>query len=86
MQVRFLTSVGTATGAYIEGQTVTLRDPLPEPFLSWLRRGIVAPVRDLEPETTLAPHEVEQAIARRRPARTRTRKGRATVPTTDGDP
>ena len=85
MRVRFLTSVGTATGSYMEGQTLTLPDPLPEPFRGWLRQGLVAAVRDVETGTALTGREVEQAVTRRQGRR---RKGSASGAgvATDGAP
>jgi hypothetical protein len=76
VQLRFLTSVGTDRASYMEGQVLTVPDPVPGPFLAWLRHGIVEPVRGGEYEIALPPHAVEQAIARRARA-TKTRSKRA---------
>lgn len=64
MKVQFATSIAGATFSYIEGQTLDLPTPTPSQFVTWLREGIVKPVRDAM-DVALAPGAVERAVARR---------------------
>lgn len=65
MQVRFLTSIATDRGSFVEGQVIDVPDPAPPLVVDWLRRGIVTVEAPLLETTTLAPAAVEQAVARR---------------------
>ena len=69
MRIQFTTSVASGTASYIEGQTLTLPDPLPDPFRKWLRQGLIRALKAPDYEVGLAPRAIERAVARRQPGR-----------------
>jgi len=80
MRLRFLTSIGGLSFSFMEGQVVTVPDPLPARFAEWLRQGIVKPERTGDPELALAPTDIERAVTRRRAPVRRAGSRRKTPP------
>lgn len=79
MQLRFTTSFVDGPLSYMEGQTIDVRQPTPK-HLEWLRLGMAEAVKTREVEVALLPSAVEQTVARRRAARAKGGKTRASMP------
>ena len=62
MRFQFVTSVAGAVGCFVSGTVIDVLDPAEEPIPTWLRSGIVIPVRgDGEVETAIVA-EPERAV------------------------
>lgn len=71
MKLRFLTSIATSRGSYVEGQVIDVA-ALPDEFRAWLRSGVIEVVKDDAPEVAMLDPLGETAtVPRGRPLRRR---------------
>lgn len=74
MRFRFTTSMASAVGCFTEGTVIDVLDVREEPVPTWLRAGLVVPVKGDDDEIAVAP-PIESAAVRLRRGRGGLRRG-----------